>query len=253
MAEGRCKVCGKTFVAKKKLEFGSNGYTQKYMAAGCAVGYWFAGIGVLPAGLAGMALGAVVDLADSSISIDKDICDGCLREIDPKKMEAVDKKVVGALADIAVENVKTTGLFAIPNVGKIVADDVARGPSRRVRNPATGDMITVPGKPAAKPLPASQVATRLAQVLGIDRKQASAGLKGLAQGIAKSLEDGRDVKLRGIGTLGVQHRKARSGKNPMTGKVIKISAARFVRMKIYDSFRKKTGRKKLSFVPSETL
>jgi DNA-binding protein HU-beta len=42
--------------------------------------------------------------------------------------------------------------------------------------------------------------------------------------ISKSLKKGKDVQLVGFGTFKVTKRKARTGRNPQTGKVLKIPA-----------------------------
>ncbi len=42
--------------------------------------------------------------------------------------------------------------------------------------------------------------------------------------VSKSLKKGRDVQLVGFGTFKVTKRKARTGRNPQTGKEIKIPA-----------------------------
>ncbi len=42
--------------------------------------------------------------------------------------------------------------------------------------------------------------------------------------ISKSLKKGKDVQLVGFGTFKVTKRKARMGRNPQTGKVLKIPA-----------------------------
>jgi nucleoid DNA-binding protein len=42
--------------------------------------------------------------------------------------------------------------------------------------------------------------------------------------VSKSLKKGKDVQLVGFGTFKVTKRKARTGRNPQTGKVLKIPA-----------------------------
>ena len=42
--------------------------------------------------------------------------------------------------------------------------------------------------------------------------------------VSKSLKKGKDVQLVGFGTFRVAKRKARIGRNPQTGKVLKIAA-----------------------------
>lgn len=49
-------------------------------------------------------------------------------------------------------------------------------------------------------------------------------LNAILDEIAKDLKAGKDVVLTGFGTFSVSHRKAREGRNPQTGKTIKIAA-----------------------------
>ena len=54
--------------------------------------------------------------------------------------------------------------------------------------------------------------------------EAAAAVNGVIDGIAKSLKKGESVTLVGFGTFSVKKRKARIGRNPQTGKEIKIAA-----------------------------
>ncbi len=49
--------------------------------------------------------------------------------------------------------------------------------------------------------------------------------------IAEALAGGESVRLIGFGTFSVVERKARTGRNPQTGKAIKIQARKVVRFK----------------------
>jgi len=53
----------------------------------------------------------------------------------------------------------------------------------------------------------------------------------LIEEIAKALESGERVDLRGIGNFSVKERKARQGRNPKTGETIKIEARKAVGFK----------------------
>lgn len=44
--------------------------------------------------------------------------------------------------------------------------------------------------------------------------------------ITKALQNGEEVSILGFGTFSVKHRAERSGRNPQTGEVIKIEAAK---------------------------
>lgn len=56
------------------------------------------------------------------------------------------------------------------------------------------------------------------------KKEAQAAVEAVFEAITKSLKKGKDVSLMGFGSFKVAKRKARNGRNPQTGAVIKIKA-----------------------------
>jgi DNA-binding protein HU-beta len=56
------------------------------------------------------------------------------------------------------------------------------------------------------------------------KKEAGLALDAALAAIKKALKKGDSVTLVGFGTFGVSKRKARTGRNPQTGAVIKIAA-----------------------------
>lgn len=56
------------------------------------------------------------------------------------------------------------------------------------------------------------------------KKEAQSALDATLAAIQKALKKGDSVTLVGFGTFGVSKRKARKGRNPQTGEVIKIAA-----------------------------
>ncbi len=56
------------------------------------------------------------------------------------------------------------------------------------------------------------------------KAEAAAAVNGVLDAIAKALKKGDTVTLVGFGTFTVKKRKARIGRNPQTGKEIKIAA-----------------------------
>jgi nucleoid DNA-binding protein len=56
------------------------------------------------------------------------------------------------------------------------------------------------------------------------KKEASSAVDAALAAIKKALKKGDAVTLVGFGTFGVKKRKARVGRNPQTGKVLKIAA-----------------------------
>jgi DNA-binding protein HU-beta len=63
---------------------------------------------------------------------------------------------------------------------------------------------------------------------GADISKAAAGraIDTFTGSIAKTLKKGKKVTLVGFGTFSVSKRKARKGRNPQTGEIIKIAAAK---------------------------
>ncbi|MBN1363631.1 MAG: HU family DNA-binding protein [Syntrophaceae bacterium] len=56
------------------------------------------------------------------------------------------------------------------------------------------------------------------------KKEAALAIDATLAAIQKALKKGDAVTLVGFGTFGVKKRKARTGRNPQTGKVINIAA-----------------------------
>jgi len=56
------------------------------------------------------------------------------------------------------------------------------------------------------------------------KKEAQVAVDAALRAIQKALKKGDSVTLVGFGTFGVSKRKARTGRNPQTGAVIKIAA-----------------------------
>jgi DNA-binding protein HU-beta len=65
---------------------------------------------------------------------------------------------------------------------------------------------------------------RIAKDAGINKTQADSAINSVLSGIEGELKRGGRVTLVGFGTFSVGARKARTGRNPQTGKAIKIAA-----------------------------
>ena len=61
---------------------------------------------------------------------------------------------------------------------------------------------------------------------GLSKADAGRGLAALTDIISETLQKGEAVSLIGFGTFEVRERSARTGRNPQTGKEIKIEAAK---------------------------
>ena len=69
---------------------------------------------------------------------------------------------------------------------------------------------------------------RLADRLGVRRKEAASILDSLLTEISKALQQGEKVQLIPFGSFEVRERKAREGRNPRTGEKIQISGRKVV-------------------------
>ncbi len=70
---------------------------------------------------------------------------------------------------------------------------------------------------------------KVAAGTGISKAQAGNAIECMVGGIAGALKKGERVTLVGFGTFAVSQRKARNGRNPQTGAVIKIAARKVAR------------------------
>ncbi len=78
---------------------------------------------------------------------------------------------------------------------------------------------------------------------GITKVQAGAALDSFMTSTMGTLKKGDKVTLVGFGTYSVNKRAARMGRNPQTGKEIKIAAKKVVKFKAGKEFSMKLGNK----------
>ena len=71
----------------------------------------------------------------------------------------------------------------------------------------------------------SELINEVAKVVST-KKDAQAAVECVLATITKSLKKGQDVSLTGFGAFKVVKRKARNGRNPLTGEPIKIKATK---------------------------
>lgn len=71
----------------------------------------------------------------------------------------------------------------------------------------------------------------MASESGLSKADAKRALDGLVTTIGNSLKKGDRISLVGFGSFSVSNRAARTGRNPQTGKEIKIAAKNVVRFK----------------------
>ena len=81
-----------------------------------------------------------------------------------------------------------------------------------------------------------QIITKLAADAKITKVQARAALVSFIDAVKKSMKKGDRVGLVGFGSYFVTKRNARMGRNPQTGKAIKIAAKKVIKFKAGKEF-----------------
>ena len=71
----------------------------------------------------------------------------------------------------------------------------------------------------------------MAEQAGVSKKDAEKTLKAFTDVVADELKKGGKVQLVGFGTFEVSERAAREGRNPQTGKAMKIKASKAPKFK----------------------
>lgn len=84
----------------------------------------------------------------------------------------------------------------------------------------------------------SDLVAVIAKATGCSKSKANQALAAVLDGITGSLKKGQRVALIGFGTFVVRKRAARTGRNPQTGKPIKIKAAKVAAFKAGASLKK---------------
>ncbi|MBU1737109.1 MAG: HU family DNA-binding protein [Proteobacteria bacterium] len=77
----------------------------------------------------------------------------------------------------------------------------------------------------------SELIAAMAEVADISNAAAGKALDGMMGAVSGSLAKGDKVSLIGFGTFSVTKRAARDGRNPQTGKTIKIAAKNVAKFK----------------------
>ncbi len=77
----------------------------------------------------------------------------------------------------------------------------------------------------------AELIAKVAKDAKITKVAAGKSLDAVVDGITKALKKGDRVSLVGFGTFSISKRKARTGRNPQTGKPIKIAARKVAKFK----------------------
>ena len=77
----------------------------------------------------------------------------------------------------------------------------------------------------------TELVAAMAEQAGVSKKDAEKTLKAFTDVVAEELKKGGKVQLVGFGTFEVAERAAREGRNPQTGKAMKIAASKAPKFK----------------------
>jgi DNA-binding protein HU-beta len=72
----------------------------------------------------------------------------------------------------------------------------------------------------------NELIAKVAKDAKLTKGEAGEAIEATIENIMKALRGGDDVRLVGFGTFSVTRRKATEGRNPMTGKTIKLPACK---------------------------
>ena len=84
----------------------------------------------------------------------------------------------------------------------------------------------------------AELVDRMSRDAKVTKRAAEAALESALKAVKDTLKKGKKVTLVGFGTFATGRRKARTGRNPQTGRAIKIPAARVVRFRPGASLKK---------------
>lgn len=76
-----------------------------------------------------------------------------------------------------------------------------------------------------------ELAAAIANETGLTKKDSEAAVKAFVEVVTEELKKGEKVQLVGFGTFEVTERAAREGRNPQTGKTMKIKASKAPKFK----------------------
>ena len=78
----------------------------------------------------------------------------------------------------------------------------------------------------------TELIAAIAEAADISKAAADKALLGMLEAVTDSLQKGENVTLIGFGTFSAVKRDARTGRNPQTGKAIKIPAKTVAKFKV---------------------
>ncbi|MCL2169345.1 MAG: HU family DNA-binding protein [Defluviitaleaceae bacterium] len=90
----------------------------------------------------------------------------------------------------------------------------------------------------------AELVSAIAEKASITKKDAEKFLQSFTETVTEELAKGGKVQLVGFGTFDVAQRAAREGRNPQTGKPMKIPASKAPRFKVGKALKDAVNKKK---------
>jgi DNA-binding protein HU-beta len=90
----------------------------------------------------------------------------------------------------------------------------------------------------------AELVAKIAGETKLSKAAAEKALNSLIKNVTAALKKGDKITLRGFGTFSVSKRKARKGRNPQTGAVIKIKASKVPKFTAGKGLKDAVGGKK---------
>ena len=90
----------------------------------------------------------------------------------------------------------------------------------------------------------AELIDEIAKKAGLSKKDAGNALSAFTEAVSETLKKGDKVQLVGFGTFDITKRAARSGRNPQTGKSIKIAASKAPKFKAGKALKDLVNKKK---------
>ena len=90
----------------------------------------------------------------------------------------------------------------------------------------------------------AELIDEIAKKAGLSKKDAGNALSAFTETVSGALKKGDKVQLVGFGTFDISKRAARAGRNPQTGKSIKIAASKAPKFKAGKALKDLVNKKK---------
>lgn len=89
-----------------------------------------------------------------------------------------------------------------------------------------------------------ELIAKVAEAVSVPKKDTEAVINAAIEAIVKTVAEGEKVQLIGFGTFESRKRAARTGRNPQTGKALKIKASTVPAFKVGKKFKEEVNTKK---------